>query len=206
MLFVCCGAMIKVITSSGIVVYIGRLGYLSFYSAGGISLKKVEETLQYIQTALSNNKPYGVNLLENSTNEQNEMALVDLLLCYNVHSIKVSVFIYITLAIVKFRLQGAKINHNSNVIACNHIIAKILRPEVAPLFLNPVPQMQEAKLAKKLPVTSDIFVKSDSGSYIDMGIMSVLLYSIIHLRNFMHFKSLIFHQKYELTQVVVLVH
>lgn len=192
------GAMVKAIASTELVIRMSTAGFLSFYGAGGMSLEQIENALQHIQMVLKNSKLYGVNVLANPHDEKYEMELINLLLRYGVNHIEASAFIQITPALIKFRLQGATIHHNQ-VTANNLIIAKVSRPEIAKLFLNPASQCiiqrmlknniineEEAFIAQRLPIASDICVEADSGGHTDMGVISVLLPDIIRLRDKLH--------------------
>lgn len=190
------GAMVKAIASPELVIRMARAGYLSFYGAGGMTLAKIEAALQQIQAALPNGEAYGVNLLANPASGAQEMALVDVLLRHGVRHVEASAFIQITPALVKFRLTGATVGSDGKVVARNRVIAKLSRPEVAAHFLRPAaPEMvarllasgaisaQEAALAGQLPVASDLCVEADSGGHTDMGVMTVLLPTMIRLRD-----------------------
>ncbi|MGZ9709223.1 PfaD family polyunsaturated fatty acid/polyketide biosynthesis protein [Glaciimonas sp. GNP009] len=190
------GAMVKAIASPQLVISMGRAGYLSFYGAGGMSMPKIEAALQQIQSALLNGEAYGMNLLSDLSNPKNEMMLVDTLLRYGVRNVEASAYIQVTAALVKFRLKGATIDNQGKAVARNRVMAKISRPEVALLFLSPAPQLmvdsllaeghisaEEASLSGQLPVASDICVEADSGGHTDMGVTSVLLPTIIRLRD-----------------------
>ncbi|WP_433601900.1 PfaD family polyunsaturated fatty acid/polyketide biosynthesis protein [Candidatus Profftella armatura] len=195
------GAMAKGISSVKLVTSMSKSGYLSFYGTGGMSLLEIEEALKKIKSILKNNESYGMNVLANLSNLKHEMDLVNLLLDYDVHNIEASAFVQITPSLVKFRLKGLHVDNNCKIISNNRIIAKVSRPEIALLFLNPAPSeivnklllnnhisQKEADLSQKIPLASDICVEADSAGHTDMGVTSVLLPTIIRLRDKMQEK------------------
>lgn len=190
------GAMVKAIASKDLVIRMGQAGYLGFYGSGGMSLQAIEAAILQIQERLCQGEAYGMNLLANSSRPKQEMDTVDLFLRYGVHNLEASAYMQITSALVKFRLTGLSTDTQGNLIVPNRVIAKISRPEVAQLFLTPAPEQivsrlleegriseQEAALSRQLPVASDVCVESDSGGHTDMGVTSVLLPTIIRLRD-----------------------
>lgn len=190
------GAMVKGIASTELVIAMGKAGFLAFYGSGGMNIVEIETAITRIQNALDTNQAFGINLLSNTSRPETEIAIVNLLLRLKVKNIEASAYMQISPALVMFRLRGATLNSKGIPIAINKIIAKISRPEVAKQFLSPAPlaiikylvdnnliSIQEATLAKKLPLASDICVESDSGGHTDMGITSVLLPTIIKLRD-----------------------
>jgi trans-AT polyketide synthase/acyltransferase/oxidoreductase domain-containing protein len=189
------GAMVKGIASPAMVSRLGRAGYLSFYGSGGMRLAEIDAAIVEIQNALTQGEPYGVNLLSDPSRGDREMEMVDLLLSRRVRNVEASAYMQITPALVKFRLKGLDYAQGDAVPA-NRIIAKISRPEVAGLFLSPPPpkiverleaeghiSRQEAALAARVPVASDLCVEADSAGHTDMGVMAVLLPSITRLRD-----------------------
>lgn len=137
-----------------------------------------------------------MNLLSDLSRPKQEMDTVDLFLRYGVHNIEASAYMQITPALVKYRLKGVSTDAQGCLIVPNRVIAKVSRPEVAQLFLAPAPEQivsrlleegriseQEAALSGRLPVASDVCVESDSGGHTDMGVASVLLPTIIRLRD-----------------------
>ncbi|MCK9395626.1 MAG: PfaD family polyunsaturated fatty acid/polyketide biosynthesis protein [Methylobacter sp.] len=190
------GAMAKAIASKELVIRMGQAGYLGFYGAGGMPLQAVETAIVHIQQILCHGEAYGMNLLSNQSRPKQEMQTVDLFLRYGVHNLEASAYLQITPALVKFRLTGVSTDARGNLIVPNRVIAKISRPEVAQLFLAPAPEQivsrlleqgqisgQEAALSRQLPVASDLCVEADSGGHTDMGVTSVLLPTIIRLRD-----------------------
>lgn len=190
------GAMVKGIASAALVIRMARAGYLSFYGSGGMRLPETEAAIREIQQALCGGEPFGVNLLSNASRPAEEMELVDLLLRHGVRNVEASAFMQVSAALVKFRLKGLATDAGGRLVVPNRVIAKISRPEVAEAFLSPAPapivqgllqdgqiSEQEAALAVRLPVASDLCVEADSGGHTDMGVTAVLLPAIVRLRD-----------------------
>ncbi len=190
------GAMVKAIASTELVVRMAKAGYLGFYGTGGMALSAIEKAIQTIRQELVDGQPYGMNLLADLSQPQQEMDTVDLFLRYGVQNIEASAYTQITPALIKFRLTGLSTDVQGVLITPNRVIAKISRPEVAQQFLSPASDQmvkrlldqghiteQEAELAGRLPVASDLSVEADSGGHTDMGVASVLLPTIIRLRD-----------------------
>jgi trans-AT polyketide synthase/acyltransferase/oxidoreductase domain-containing protein len=190
------GSMVKAIASAELVISMGKAGYLGFYGSGGMSLAAIEAAIRQIQNELCLGEAYGINLLANHTNPKQEADIVDLALRCGVRNVEASAFMQVSPALVRFRLKGASVDANERLIVPNRVMAKVSRPEVAQAFLSPAPQQivnrlleggliseQEAALAGKLPVASDVCVEADSGGHTDMGVAAVLLPAMIRLRD-----------------------
>lgn len=190
------GAMYKGIASKELVVRMGKAGYLSFFGAGGLSLTEVENTIRYIRKELPDGQPYGMNLLCSPSHPEFELETARLYLKHEVRRIEASAFMNITPALVLYRLAGLSAGPAGQVVRDNKIIAKISRPEVAKVFLEPAPARiveqllaegaitaEQVALARKVPMADDLCVESDSGGHTDMGVTSTLLPTIIRLRD-----------------------
>jgi len=190
------GSMYKGIASKELVVQMGKAGLMGFLGTGGLRLERIEEDIQYIQRELSNGEAYGMNLLHLPNMPHIEMQMVDLYLKYGVSCIEASAFMQITPALVKYRLQGLMKNDQGEVVTKNKIIAKLSRPEVATMFLSPAPEkiikqllsenqitQEAAELSQAVAMADDLCAEADSGGHTDSAVMTVLLPTIIRLKN-----------------------
>lgn len=190
------GSMYKAIASQELVVKMGNSGLMGFLGTGGLSLEAIEQQIQYIQRELKQNASYGLNLLCNFNNPDMEMQTVDLYLRYSVRYIEASAFVNITPALVRYRLNGLQRDGKNHVHCQNRILAKISRPEVARVFMSPPPERivndllkqrlvtdEQAELATNIPMSHEICVEADSGGHTDMGVPTVLLPTMIRLRD-----------------------
>jgi len=190
------GSMYKGISSKELVVKMGRSSYLAFLGTGGLKLDQVEEQLCHIKEKLNQGEPFGANLLHDLKNPDAEMASVKLFLRLGVKYLEVSAFMQVSAALVYFRLHSLERNAEGVVISKNKLIAKISRPEVATVFLNPAPErivkrlfdsnmitQEQVEMAKEVPVADDLCVEADSGGHTDMGVIATLLPAIMRLRD-----------------------
>ncbi|NKB63325.1 MAG: PfaD family polyunsaturated fatty acid/polyketide biosynthesis protein [Gammaproteobacteria bacterium] len=190
------GAMVKGIASCELVIAMSKAGFLAFYGTGGQKHDVIEQSIINIQNSLGRNQTFGMNLLCDLAQPEMEMKNIDLFLEYGVRNIEASAYMQITPALVKFRLSGLVSDNSPTVVAKNRILAKVSRPEVARQFLNPAPEEivqalldgnhiseEEAAQSRYIPIASDICVESDSAGHTDMGVSSILLPSIISLRD-----------------------
>ncbi|MBL8149459.1 MAG: ACP S-malonyltransferase [Blastocatellia bacterium] len=190
------GSMYMGIASKEMVVRMGRAGYLGFFGTGGLSLSKVEASIEYIKRELSNGQAFGMNLLFEPEDPEFELETVALFQKHNITAVEASAFMQITPALVLYRLKGLSLLPSGEIAEKHKIIAKVSRPEVAKAFLEPSPakiveqllqQRQitplQAQLGQKLPVATDLCIEADSGGHTDMAVMATLLPTIVRLRD-----------------------
>nr|WP_314465334.1 ACP S-malonyltransferase [uncultured Clostridium sp.] len=190
------GSMYRGISSKDMVVKMSKAGMLAFFGTGGLSVSEVETAIQEIKRELSAKQPYGLNLLASMNSPKQEEELVDLYLKHQVTIVEASAFINVTLALVKYRVTGLKKDFNGDICVSNKIIAKVSRPEVAEIFLNPPPQnlidkllmaqkitYEEAQLSREIPMCDDLCVEADSGGHTDQGVSFALIPALMSLRN-----------------------
>lgn len=190
------GAMAKGIASTDLVVQMGKAGMLGYYGTGGVPLPVVEDAIKNIQSRLNQGEAYGMNLLCNLVNPAGEMKVIDLFLKYSVKNVEAAAYTQITPSLVKYRLCGLRSGSDGKVEINNRILAKISRPEVAEIFLKPAPNRivkmlvdegqitsQQAELAKRVSMADDVCVEADSGGHTDCGNLTVLLPTMIRLRD-----------------------
>jgi trans-AT polyketide synthase, acyltransferase and oxidoreductase domains len=189
------GAMVKGIASADLVICMARAKLLAIYGSGGVSEEEAESQIRKIQDLIPAGSAYGVNLLADPLRPMHEMSMVDRLLQLNVRVIEASAFMEVTGALVKYRLKGVH-ERGGGLEVPNRVIAKVSHPGVAAAFLAPPsPEIvqsllsqhyiteEEAALAPRIPVASDLTVEADSGGHTDRGVTSTLLPVMIALRN-----------------------
>ncbi len=190
------GSMYKAIASKEIVVRMGKAGYIGFYGSGGMQLSVIEESIQYIQKHLNQGESYGMNLLSNVYDPNQEMAVVDLYLRYGIRCIEAAAYMQLSPALVKYRLKGLSRDTGGKIQIKHKLIAKVSRPEVAQVFLSPPAEnilakllasnqitREQVELGKQIPMADDLCIEADSGGHTDMGVASTLLPTIIRLRD-----------------------
>lgn len=182
------GAMYRGVASVELVTRLGKANMLGYFGTGGLGLSEIENSIRRIKSELSNGESFGMNLLHHFGDQEMEMKTIDLYLKEGIRFIEASAFMQMTKALVYFRVKGLKRDSNGKIIGSNRIMAKISRPEVAEVFMNPAPERllkqlikegritpSEADLAKNIPMSYDICVEADSGGHTDAGIAMVIL-------------------------------
>jgi NAD(P)H-dependent flavin oxidoreductase YrpB (nitropropane dioxygenase family) len=113
-----------------------------------------------------------------------------------VNVIEAAAFFNMTPSLVYYRAKGLQQDQQGHIQINNKIIAKVSRREVATVFMQPAPEkilnklvadgllsQQQAQLAQQVPMADDITVEADSGGHTDNRPLTVLLPSIIALRD-----------------------
>jgi PfaD family protein len=189
------GSMANAISGIELVTALGKAGYLASYGSGGVAPEKLLKAIQSIKKELPSG-PYAFNLIHSPNEPVLEQKAVDLFLEHGVKTIEASAFLRLTTTVVQYRAAGLAADRSGKVVINNKIIAKLSRPEVALHFLNPAPDkiltqlveqgkisLQQAQLAKTVPMADDITVEADSGGHTDNRPLVGLLPSISALRN-----------------------
>ncbi len=189
------GAMAHGIASVDLVTSLGKQGFLSSFGAAGLSLARVEEAIQIFQSTL-HDAPYAFNLIHSPSEPKLERGCVDLYLKYGVKTVEASAFMSLTHNIVYYRTAGLSEGNRGEIITKNNVIAKVSRREVAELFMKPAPEkilqdlvsqglitVEQAALARRVPIASDITVEADSGGHTDNRPLVCLLPYIQEVRN-----------------------
>jgi len=189
------GAMANGIASEEMVISLGQANILASFGAGGLNLNRVEQAIKKIQHALPNG-PYVFNFIHNPSEPAIEQGTIDLYLKYDVNVIEAAAFFNMTPSLVYYRAMGLQQDQQGHIQINNKIIAKISRREVGTVFMQPAPEailnklvaeglltQQQAQLALQVPMADDITVEADSGGHTDNRPLTVLLPSIIALRD-----------------------
>ncbi len=189
------GAMANGITSVEMVTAAGRAGMIAFFGAAGMSLAGIEEAIDRIQSALGD-RPYGFNLIHSPHEPDHEAAVVDLYLRRGVRCISASAYLRLTKALVCYRVKGLQLDPQGRIVCPNRVIAKVSRVEVARQFFAPPPDKllngllqegaiteEEARLARRIPMASDLTAEADSGGHTDNRQALTLLPIMMNLRD-----------------------
>ncbi len=189
------GAMYKGIASQDLVIAMGQAGLLGYLGTGGMRYAEIETAIHNIQSALPDGQAYGLNLLYNLAQPDDEARLVDLYLQHNIRHIEAAAYMQITPGLVQFRLTGLHRREDGQIITKHRILAKVSRPEVAGAFMRPAPEAMvkqlvatnkishaQAELSQQIPVSDDICVEADSGGHTDQGVAYALMPAMQQLR------------------------
>ncbi|HEY88410.1 MAG TPA: PfaD family polyunsaturated fatty acid/polyketide biosynthesis protein [Thermoflexia bacterium] len=189
------GSMANGISSTELVIALGREKLLAAFGSGGFSPAQITAAIRQIQAALPDG-PYAFNLLHSPTEPALERQAVDLYLQYGVKVVEASAYLKLTPSIIRYRVAGLDVDARGRVIIRNRVLAKLSRREVATRFMRPPPEKllrplvaqglitaRQAELSKQVPMADDITVEADSGGHTDNRPLVGLLPSMLALRD-----------------------
>lgn len=190
------GAMYKGIASKEVVVAMAKAGLMGYLGTGGLQLDRIESDIRSIQAQLPADGRYGMNLLSDLSQPELEQRTVELFLKCGVRFIEAAAYMQVSPSLVRYRSKGLKRRPNGRIEAPHRVLAKVSRPEVASVFMQPAPETivrqlvqaghlsaEEAELSRLLPVASEICVEADSGGHTDRGVAHVLMPVMLSLRD-----------------------
>lgn len=190
------GSMHAGIASKELVTKMGEAGLMSYFGAEGLSLEEIEEAIRHIQGQLTRNEPYGMSLHYRSDNPVLEMDTVALYLKHGIRFVEASGYLQLTDPVVLYRLRGLSRDQDGRIACENRVLAKVSRLEIAEAFMSPAPERivsrllqageitaEQAQMSRQVPLSHDICVQADSGGYTEGGIASVLMPTMIALKD-----------------------
>lgn len=171
----------------------GLVGFLDPEAAGG----PLDAVLETLRERLGEEAPIGLALhgeaIRPAADDVSTEALVEAALHHDLRSLEVTGFARIASALVRFRYSGAHFGADGEPVARRRLLALVSSPRVAELFLEPPPDelvrgleergvlsTEEARLARRLPLASDLCVVPAPGSGADLA---TLLPVILRLRD-----------------------
>ena len=190
------GAMYKGVASAALVIRMGRAGLIGYFGTGGLKLDMIESSIANIKTQLGDEGIYGMNLLCDLARPEFEDATVRLFCKHGIQRIEAAAYMYMTTALVYYRVKGIQRDSSDSVVSRNYVLSKVSRPEVAEQFMAPPPEKhlrklvergdittEEALLAERIPMSDDVCVEADSAGHTDQGVLSVLMPAMTGLRD-----------------------
>jgi trans-AT polyketide synthase/acyltransferase/oxidoreductase domain-containing protein len=198
------GAMANGIATVEMVVAMARAQMLGFFGAGGLEPQDVADAVARIQHSLGDGSaeggpcplPWGSNLIHSPQDPQIEAAVAELYIRRGVRRVSASAYMKLTAPLVRYAASGLSQLPDGRVVRRHHVFAKISRPEVAELFCAPAPAAllsqlvaagqltsQEAELAARVPVASEITAEADSGGHTDNRALGALLPIVLGVRD-----------------------
>lgn len=190
------GAMANGIASTRLVIAMSRAGMLGFFGAAGLSLGRVESSIDELLHTLGPDAVWGSNLIHSPNEPALEAAVADLYIRKGVRRVSAAAYLNLTAPIVRYAYTGLDTDPQGRIVRRNHVFAKISHPQTARPFMEPAPaamlrelvaagqlSQREAQLAAQLPVAEDITAESDSGGHTDNRPLTALLPTIIALRD-----------------------
>ena len=188
------GGMAAGIGSEAIVEALARAGMLGFFGAAGLSLARIEQAIDRIQSNIPG-LPYGFNLIHSPQDREHERGVVELYIRRGVTLAEASAFLDLTLNVVRYRTHGIHHRPNGEIMTPNRVIAKVSRVEVASKFFAPPPAKmlselvrqslltpEQAQLAEHIPVAQDLTAEADSGGHTDNRPAVTLIPTMLQLR------------------------
>ncbi|WP_281285985.1 PfaD family polyunsaturated fatty acid/polyketide biosynthesis protein [Melghirimyces algeriensis] len=189
------GSMAQGIASEASVIAMAEAKLLSFFGSAGLDGTRLASHIEHIQSAVGLHKPYGMCLIANVNNPEEEWEQAKLFITYGVPFIEASAFSTITAPLVYCRIKGIKKDKDGSIYFPRRIIGKCSRLEVAKQFMTPPPgdlvdqlleegwiTKDEARLSQSIPMVDDIALEADSGGHTDQGVLSALVPSVLALR------------------------
>ncbi|MBI1944199.1 MAG: PfaD family polyunsaturated fatty acid/polyketide biosynthesis protein [Deltaproteobacteria bacterium] len=179
------GEMAQGITTARMVVAAHEAGLLGFFGAAGLPTTKIEAAIDEIQAGVARHAGkdpdcWGVNLIHSPSEPELEDAVVDLYLRRGVRRVSASAYMALTPMLVRFAASGLWQDCGGRIHRRSFVFGKISRPETARAFLRPPPAAmlealvregkltaEEARLAARIPVATDLTVEADSGGHTD---------------------------------------
>lgn len=176
------GEMANGIATAEMVIAAHKAGFLGFFGAAGLPPARVEAAIDTIEAALNgtpNPTSWGINLIHSPHEPDLEMDIVGLYLRRGVTRVSASAYMDLTPMVVRYAATGLT-ERGGRICRQNRVFAKISRTETAGHFLKPMPQAmlddlvkaghltaEEARLAARISVASDVTVEADSGGHTD---------------------------------------
>ncbi|MBO1583289.1 PfaD family polyunsaturated fatty acid/polyketide biosynthesis protein [Bacillus sp. XF8] len=189
------GSMAQGIASEALVIAMAEARLLSFFGSAGLDGARLVTHIQHIQSAVGPDKPYGMCLIANVNNPEEEWEQAKLFINYGIPYIEASAFSTITAALVYCRIKGIKKQKDGSFYFPRRIIGKCSRLEIAKQFMAPPPEdlvnqllqegwitEEEAVLSQSIPMVDDVAIEADSGGHTDQGVLSALVPSVLALR------------------------
>jgi len=186
------GEMARGIATPEMVVAAAGAGLLGFYGSAGLPLPEVRSGIDRIRASLpSTGATWGANLIHSPQQPGLERAVVDLFLEMGVERVSASAFMQLSPEVVRYSARGLR-RSGDRIERDTHVFAKVSRVEVAERFMAPAPEdilrdlvtersisVEQAELAGRVPVATDITAESDSGGHTDNRPASVLFGALL---------------------------
>ncbi|WP_435845987.1 PfaD family polyunsaturated fatty acid/polyketide biosynthesis protein [Streptomyces huasconensis] len=189
------GAMAGGIAGTELVRALARAGYLASLGAAGLSAARLDAALGTLARDLPDT-PYACNLIHTPSAPRLEGLCVDLCLRHRVRCVEASAFVQLTPDLVRYRATGLRRGRDGSVTVGHRVVAKVSLPQTAEMFLRPAPEalvaellrrgaltVEQAELARTVPMADDVTVEADSGGHTDRRALSVVLPAVLALRD-----------------------
>jgi trans-AT polyketide synthase, acyltransferase and oxidoreductase domains len=190
------GEMANGIASTAMVTAMARAEMLGFFGAAGLGVDRVEAAVRELGTTLGQRAAWGVNLIHSPAEPTLEAQVAEVLLRHRVPRVSASAFMDITAPVARCAATGLRLDRDGAIVRPVQIFAKVSRPETAVAFMSPAPRRlldalvrdqllsaEEAWLAERVPVATDVTVEADSGGHTDNRPLGAILPVVLALRD-----------------------
>jgi PfaD family protein len=191
------GAMANGIATPALVAAMAAHGMLGFFGAAGLPFERIVEGLDDLRRRLPDPAaPWGANLIHAPHEPSLEHRTARLFVERGVRFVEASAFMDLTPAVVLAACAGLSAAPSGEIARPRALFAKVSRPEVARRFMAPAPAgmlrelvahreltEQEAQLAARVPLATDVTVEADSAGHTDNRPLAALLPVLIGLRD-----------------------
>lgn len=190
------GEMANGIATARMVVAAHQHGLLGFFGAAGLPPARIAAALDEIEAGVGSSTSWGANLIHSPHEPDLEDAVVDLFLARGVTRVSASAYMDLTPMVVRYAATGLRLDGQGRVVRRNRVFAKISRPEVAARFLKPAPvsmlddlvragriTADEARIAARVAVATDVTVEADSGGHTDNQALPAVFPTVQKLRD-----------------------
>jgi trans-AT polyketide synthase/acyltransferase/oxidoreductase domain-containing protein len=190
------GAMANGVSGEALVIAMANAGFLAFFGNGAVAPARIEQAIQRIQAACPGRANWGFNLLPTPYNPQEEIVNVELFLRYGVPTLSASAWMEAALPVVWYRAHGIHRLPSGEIVTPNRVVAKLSRPDMARMFMEPAPEeilrtlvgqgrltAAQAELARRVPLADDIDAEADSAGHTDRRPALPLLGALLAVRD-----------------------
>jgi PfaD family protein len=190
------GAMANGIATPALVAAMASHGMLGFFGAAGLPFERIVEGTDDLRRRLPDPAlPWGANLIHSPHEPALERRTARLYVERGVRFVEASAFMELTPAVVIAACAGLHTTPSGDIGRKRALFAKVSRPEVARRFMSPAPAellrdlvasgeltVEEAELAARVPLATDVTVEADSGGHTDNRPLAALVPAVLGLR------------------------
>jgi PfaD family protein len=183
------GAMANGIATPRLVAAMAAHGMLGFFGAAGLPFERVEAGVHETASRLADKAlPWGANLIHSPHEPALEEHAASLFIESGVPCVEASAYMKLTPAVVLAGIKGLTVGPDGEIVRPRALFAKVSRTEVAQRFMSPAPAAivsslierglvtrEEAQIAARIPLATDVTAEADSGGHTDNRPLAVLL-------------------------------
>lgn len=189
------GPMYRGVSGRDMVVSLAKSGMLGFIGSTYMKLEDLRHEISAVKKSLINNESFGVGFSYRNDEQEIEKEVIELLTEEEIKIVNFSGYIQITEELAKYRIKSLY-KSAGKIYSKVKFIMKVSRPEIARMFMEPIPENiikklldnrditnEEAELAKNYPVVDSICIEANCAGYTEGKSINCLLPQIIHMRD-----------------------